>query len=328
MRFYLSTPTSTHDLLEIKLNVTLTLTLNTKLFLLFNSCLFILTFHYREKLVIYNKFDLSNPQLKKPLLQALKEYRNETNVLFTKADTCVNVQSILDFCVQKCNDDPVRFPYLSIAVVGAPNVGKSTLINGLRRLGMGMGKVTQTGKKAGVTTAIQTRVKIHKDPPIYLFDTPGIFNPHFTSPIEGLKIALTGATNDKLASISNVADYLLFRLNNCPTGKKRKTWPKVVGLEEASDDIYYVATHIAKMNHFVLNASNRMVRLSPDFKIDRHDEVYWDIDRACQYMVDLYRLGRFGRMTLDDLGPNAIKEFFEGAKEIEMTKTGYQILPK
>lgn len=279
--------------------------------------------------------------MKAPILQALKEYRNETNVLFTKADTGVNVKKILEFCVEKCNSDPVRFPFLSIAVVGAPNVGKSTLINGLRKLGMGLGKVTQTGKKAGVTTAIQTRVKIHKDPPVYLFDTPGIFNPHFTQPVEGLKIALTGATNDKLASILNVADYLLFRLNNCPTGQKRKTWPKVVGLDEATDDIYHVATHIARTHNFTLNRSSRLVRLSPDLtqrdkqqsspgsSLDQsgnigEQDVYWDLDRACQYMVDLYRMGKFGRMTLDDLGPTAIKEFFEeSVKEPEMTKTGY-----
>ena len=89
--------------------------------------------------------------------------------MFTTASAGKNVDRILEFAIDKCKNDPIRFPYLSIVVVGAPNVGKSTLINGLRRLGIGKGKVTQVGKRAGVTTAIQTRVKINQDPPIYLF---------------------------------------------------------------------------------------------------------------------------------------------------------------
>ena len=57
-------------------------------------------------------------------------------------------------------------------------------------------------------------MKIWDSPAIYLVDTPGIFCPSNVNPIEGLKIALTGATKDRLTDDFHVADYLLFRLNN------------------------------------------------------------------------------------------------------------------
>ncbi|KAJ3307288.1 Mitochondrial GTPase [Kappamyces sp. JEL0829] len=287
------------------------------------SCISTFEDFQRDKLVVYNKCDLANPQLQKRLETALKEFRSE-NVIFTKADVGSNIQKILDYAVQKCKSDPVRFPYLSIVVVGAPNVGKSTLINGLRRLGVGKGKVTQVGKRAGVTTAIQTRVKIHNDPPVYLFDTPGIFNPHVTSPINGLKIALTGATNDRLTTILNVADYLLFRLNN---SAHVRTWPAVVGLDCPSDDIYQVATHIAKTQGFRMNPASRIVKLSQDPLVQESGEE-WDLDKACQHMVDLYREGKFGRMTLDDLSDQALADTLKvdrAVGEEEPTKSGYSI---
>jgi len=54
-----------------------------------------------------------------------------------------------------------------------PNVGKSSLINSLRRVGVNKGKVAQTGSQAGVTRAFSMKVKICDNPSIYLVDTPG-----------------------------------------------------------------------------------------------------------------------------------------------------------
>lgn len=275
----------------------------------------------RDRLVVYNKCDLANPQLFQTLAKELLANREE-KVIFTKADTGLNIKKILEVAIEKCKSDPVRFPYLSIVVVGAPNVGKSTLINGLRKLGVGKGKVTQVGKKAGVTTAIQTRVKINMEPPIYLFDTPGIFNPHVTTPIQGLKIALTGATSDNLTSISNVADYLLYRLNN---SAHLNTWPLALGLKEPTDSIDELSLYIAQREGFKLNEHSRMVRLLPK------SNKYWDTEKACQYFVDLYREGKFGKMTLDDLKPDALKTFFLGdigQQQMKFSSQGYGYEPE
>lgn len=207
-------------------------------------------------------------------------------------------------------------------MVGAPNVGKSTLINALRLLGTGKAKVSQTGRHAGVTRTIQTRVKINEDPPIYLFDTPGIFNPVVSGAVEGLKIALTGGTNDKLTSMVNVADYLIFRMNN--NKGMRDSWHIKVGLDSPTDDVNDVLLFIARRDGLRLNDRSRMIRVMGD----QGEDQLWDFDKAAEIFVEMYRDGLFGRMTLDDLNKENLKMFFDGElgrETAKYSKNGYDI---
>jgi ribosome biogenesis GTPase A len=255
----------------------------------------------RKKLVIYNKRDLIDEDLFN-VRKYLKEYRNE-DVLLTSSFQPKNLRKIIEYCKDICNKDPIRYPYLSVVVVGTPNVGKSTLINGLRNIGAKLGKTTKVGAKAGVTTKIQTRVKINEDPKIYLVDTPGIFNPHFSTPIEGLKIALTGGTNDSLTSLINVVDYLLFRMNN---SKMIEIYPQVLGLNEPIDDVHQLVAHVCKRQKLYRNPRNRLVLLSSD-----PNKIHLDEEEGCRCILELYRSGSLGKLVLDDISKESLEAFFK-----------------
>ena len=117
-------------------------------------------------------------------------------------------------------------------VVGAPNVGKSTLINRIR------GKnVLETGNRAGVTKGLSW-IRIGNT--IELMDTPGILYPKITSPEVGLNLASFASINEDILNKEEIATYILeilFKnypdiLNRRYNLKNRSEFSKIEILEE------------------------------------------------------------------------------------------------
>lgn len=86
-----------------------------------------------------------------------------------------------------------------VAVVGIPNVGKSTLINGLRGK-----KVAKTGDEPAVTKGKQM---INLKNGIILLDTPGILWPKFEDQLVGYKLATSGAIKDTAVEYLEIAIF-------------------------------------------------------------------------------------------------------------------------
>ena len=102
-------------------------------------------------------------------------------------------------------------------VVGMPNVGKSSLLNALRQIGVHKGKAAQTGAQPGVTRKIGTSVKIiegdESNESVYLMDTPGVFVPYVPNAESMLKLALCAGIKDTIIAPTILADYLLYQMN-------------------------------------------------------------------------------------------------------------------
>ena len=82
----------------------------------------------------------------------------------------------------------------NLMIIGVPNVGKSTIINKLRNNYLKVrGRATITGALPGVTKSVLERIKINANPPIYLYDTPGVLEPKVNRDIETImRCALCG----------------------------------------------------------------------------------------------------------------------------------------
>ncbi|KAI9347735.1 P-loop containing nucleoside triphosphate hydrolase protein [Obelidium mucronatum] len=292
----------------------------------------------RDRIVLFNKMDLANPNMSQLITQSFPKYAPQHQFLFTSAKprSGLNgkpwIKKIMKLLVEKAQSDPSRWGNnMSVIVVGLPNVGKSSIINALRHYGTNKGKVSAVASHAGVTRAIQTKVKIHSDPTIYLVDTPGVLNPEFKSPIQGLRVALTGSTKDSLSNELAIVEYLLFRLNQNKNSLQIYTMglgiPQTNNIQELLDAIIAKSQLKDALAHerrardkgnWENYDPNSVVRTVPGDEILSVPRGVFNRVSASRAFVHMFRDGSFGPITLDDCSPEGIKSWFEYQDAIAM----------
>ncbi|KAM9366002.1 mitochondrial ribosome-associated GTPase 1 [Pholidichthys leucotaenia] len=204
------------------------------------------TLGVRPHVLILNKLDLADLSNKQRILRNLEKEGVE-NVLFTDCSKQQdnNVKNLMPMVMEVIESNPRfnregDFTY-SLMVIGVPNVGKSSLINSMRRTNLKKGRASKVGGEPGITKAVLTRIQVCERPIMYLLDTPGVLPPRIESVETGLKLALCGTILDHLVGEDIIADYLLFSLNRL--GKF--SYVEKYDLEEPSDDIQHVLKRIA-----------------------------------------------------------------------------------
>ncbi len=154
-------------------------------------------------------------------------------------------------------------------VVGIPNVGKSTFINSFA------GKAcAKTGNKPGVTKGKQW-IRLNKS--VELLDTPGILWPKFEDQTVGFNLACIGSINDNILNITELTTGLIEFL--------------VENYEGVLKDRYEVDE--SKAPYEIINE----IALNRNF-IKKGQEV--DFDKACNVIIDEFRSGTLGRITLEN----------------------------
>lgn len=279
----------------------------------------------KPRLVVYNKVDLASQSFDwDRFCGEIKKYASD-EIVCTQAITSHNINNILDWAKKTALKYPHLYPYMCLVVIGPPNVGKSTLINKLRERGVRGRSTLEVGPNAGVTRTVQTRIRVSLDPPIYLVDTPGIFEPHLSHPINALKLALTGALKDTRIEPIDAADYLLYRMN--ATSHSKHIYTSYLGLN----------THIEKLSQLLeilaekynINSGERTIRTSRlegiaenedleyalDFKdrkliSRRNPDSKYNFDQAALKLIHMFRAGVLGQFTFDDCSPNIISNIY------------------
>ncbi len=153
-------------------------------------------------------------------------------------------------------------------VVGIPNVGKSTFINALA------GKAcTKTGNKPGVTKGKQW-IRLNRQ--VELLDTPGILWPRFEDQAVGLRLALIGSMKDELLNTQELSLEFIQFMREEYSGVLEEKYHI-----EATDDSYETLKEIARSRHCLIKGSEL------------------DIQKASSQLLDDFRNGRLGRLTLE-----------------------------
>ena len=154
----------------------------------------------KPKLKILNKQDLADPERTAAWLDYFNS-REQTNAIALDSSEKSAAPKITAACRalvpnRKGIDKPLR-----VLICGIPNVGKSTLINGM------VGKKSaKTGNEPGITKAEQ-RLFLADD--FWLYDTPGMLWPKIIVAQSGYNLAASGAVGRNALDEEEVALELL-----------------------------------------------------------------------------------------------------------------------
>ena len=160
---------------------------------------------------------------------------------------------------------------LRVMVVGIPNAGKSSFIN--RMAGKYRAKVAD---KPGVTRGNQW---FAIGSGIELLDTPGVLWPKFEDPQVGLKLAFIGSIKETTLDIQELAVSLLSVMQkNYPDRLEQRY--KVAGVQDVQEP-YELLEMIAAKRGMLLRKGE------------------YDTERAAVMLLDEYRSGKLGKITLD-----------------------------
>ncbi len=227
----------------------------------------------KGRLILLNKADLANEAGN----AAWTAYFEEKGFQVMKIDARQKAglkqihQTIQTACQEKIERDrrrgilnrPIR-----AMVVGIPNVGKSTFINSFA------GKAAaRTGNKPGVTKGNQW-IRLNKQ--VELLDTPGILWPKFEDQSVGLKLAFLGSINDEILNKDEIAAELCIYLTKFCPGllAERYECEEEAGASELLEQI-------ARKRSCLMKGGG------------------YDISRAAGLLLDDFRGGKLGRITLE-----------------------------
>ena len=224
----------------------------------------------KTRIIVLNKSDLADEAKTAEWTKKLQE--SAAYVLAMNCSTGAGAASLLRLLENirdEKNEGRERQRDLRLMIVGIPNVGKSSLINRLTGK-----KAAKTGNKPGVTRGKQW---ISLGEHMMMLDTPGILWPKFEDPKVGLNLAFCGSIKDEIMDLETLGMEL--------TGVLARDYPDLLSARYKLDEI--AETPLENME----NVARKRGFILPGKRID--------YERTARTVIDEFRAGTIGRITLE-----------------------------
>ncbi len=231
----------------------------------------------KPKLVLLNKCDKANKSANQEWVNYYAKKGIKALPVDCKTGRGLNkfipsVREILSDKFEAQKNKGIKNPILRLMIVGIPNVGKSSFINRVSK--QSRAKVED---RPGVTRGNQWYT-ISND--LEMLDTPGVLWPKFEDEKVGLHLAFTGAVKDQVIDIELLAiDFLDAMLKNITPQFLERFKLKEADLDGVQ--AYELLEIIGRKRGMLISGG----------------EI--DTERAANLVMDEYRDGKFGNITLE-----------------------------
>ena len=226
----------------------------------------------KKRIVFLNKADLANPNLTAAWTRHFQAQGLDAVPWQATAGRAKDALAAIDRAakeaVEKAAAKGVRKTVRAM-VVGVPNVGKSTFINRLHGSG-----IAKTGDRPGVTKANQW---VRITPYLELLDTPGLLWPKLDDQLAARRLCYIGTIKDDVVDLQMLTIHLLEDMMDADAQAVAARFH----LKDTEARGPELLEAVCRGRGFLLRGGVP------------------DTDRCCAVVLDEFRAGKLGRVTLE-----------------------------
>ena len=242
----------------------------------------------KKRVLLLNKADLADPAVTSMWLNHFRAQGIDCapfNAASGKAkDALALIDQAAKEMVERAAEKGVR-KTVRVMVVGVPNVGKSTFTNRLHG-----GAIAKTGDRPGVTRANQW---VRITPYLELLDTPGLLWPRLDDQVAARRLCYIGTVKDDVVDLPMLTIHLLEDM----LAVKPQAVMERFRIKEPDLQGEALLEAVCRGRGFLMKGG------------------VCDYDRCCAVVLDEFRGGKLGRISLETPEKERARPVIRGAKD-------------